>query len=249
MLLKNMVVTGNISLLKVPIETGDIRVIPNRQASAVLFSPNGVSVYRSENKECVADCHHAVFLPQGASYTIECIKGDICPMVNFECVNGYEDLEEFPLRDVELIKTSFETARHKNSYGVPYHQFAFVYELFDFLAREFFERGTEIPGCMKKAVRFMEAQAGDSELSNERVAAEISMSTVYFRKMFKKYYGVPPMKYLADFRLNCAKELLSETGFSVFEISEKVGYSSLYSFSRAFKNSVGVSPQKFRNEL
>lgn len=249
MLLKNMIVTGNISLLKVPIETGDIRAIRNRQASAVLFSPNGVSVYRSEKKECVADGHHAVFLPQGASYTIECIKGDICSMVNFECVNGYEDLEEFPLKDMRTVETSFEAARHRSSYGVPYHQFSFVYELFDFLAKEFFERGTEVPSCMKKAVRFMEAQADDSELSNEKVAAEIRMSTVYFRKMFKKYYGVPPMKYLADFRLDRAKELLSETDCSVLEISEKVGYSSLYSFSRAFKNSVGVSPQKFRNEL
>ena len=48
-------------------------------------------------------------------------------------------------------------------------------------------------------------------------------------------------------RMHRAKELLiSDENLNIGEIAIECGYDSVYAFSRAFKNMVGMSPNKFR---
>ena len=65
---------------------------------------------------------------------------------------------------------------------------------------------------------------------------------------FKKQTGKSPNEYIIDLRLQLAKSLLENTKMSIKQISEKVGYSDQYFFSRLFKNHIGISPQKYRKE-
>lgn len=246
MILRDMIVTGDINLLYVPIESGDIRKVTNRKKCALIFSPKGKSIYRSEQKECVNDKNHVVFVPMGGNYTIECIKSDQCPVINFDCLYSYRDLESFYVRDCNVLLEHFEAMRTRNSYGVPYHLISYVYHLFDLLSQEFFRFGTVKPESIRLGAEWMKLHFNDPELSNEKVAEQLNMSTVYFRKLFTRYYGISPMKYLTDLRISHAKELLAEQTCSVQEISEKVGYSGVYSFSRAFKNHTGISPIQYR---
>jgi AraC-like DNA-binding protein len=60
---------------------------------------------------------------------------------------------------------------------------------------------------------------------------------------------MPPMQYLAQWRMQLTSELLSGTGASLAEISERVGYGSEAALSRAFKRVVGVSPAHWREGL
>lgn len=249
MILRDMIVTGDINLLYVPIESGAVRTVSNRKKCALIFSPKGKSVYRTEHKEFINDNNHVVFVPMGGNYTIECIKGDICYVVNFDCLYSHSDLESFFVKDSKLLLEEFETLRIRNSYGVPYHLVSYVYHLFDLLAQEFFGGVVSKPELVLSGERVMQSNFQNPELSNEMIAKQLNMSTVYFRKLFTRYYGISPMKYLSDLRISRAKELLTKQTLSVQEISEKVGYSGVYSFSRAFKNHTGISPVQYRKGL
>ncbi len=53
--------------------------------------------------------------------------------------------------------------------------------------------------------------------------------------------------YVAKWRMNVACRLLRETGGGLTEISSRVGYTDVASFSRAFKALVGQSPSSWRS--
>ena len=80
-----------------------------------------------------------------------------------------------------------------------------------------------------------------SELAN--IAA---MSKSVFSAKFHQMVGEPPIIYLARWRMLKAREMLIETTLSISQISEKVGYKSEYSFSRAFKKMTLYTPGSVR---
>lgn len=84
------------------------------------------------------------------------------------------------------------------------------------------------------------------ELSLQEVADAVGISRTYFSKLFKDTTGEKYWDYLSRCRIEKAKELLLNTNLGQAEISEKVGYSSEFHFSRKFKEIVGMSPNKFR---
>ena len=60
--------------------------------------------------------------------------------------------------------------------------------------------------------------------------------------------GVPPMQYLAQWRMQAAARLLLETRATVAAIALDVGYDSEAAFARAFKRQVGKPPGAWRRE-
>ncbi|MCG8695517.1 MAG: AraC family transcriptional regulator [Minwuiales bacterium] len=82
----------------------------------------------------------------------------------------------------------------------------------------------------------------------ERLAREAGLSRSRFAELFHARVGQPPAQYLADWRLQKARVLLTETRLSTAEIAHRVGYASLPSFSRLFKRRFGVGPGQYRRE-
>ncbi len=79
-----------------------------------------------------------------------------------------------------------------------------------------------------------------------KLAKEASMSVPNFCAEFKKYVGVPPIKFLIKVRLQQAWYLLYEHKLSIGEIAEKVGYHDIFHFSKQFKKHFGVNPSYVR---
>jgi len=63
---------------------------------------------------------------------------------------------------------------------------------------------------------------------------------------FAERLGVPPMQYLANWRMQLAARLLEDGARSVADVAEAVGYGSDAGFSRTFKRVAGVSPAAWR---
>lgn len=60
---------------------------------------------------------------------------------------------------------------------------------------------------------------------------------------FKKLFNTPVKSYLKDLRLNFARQMLKETDLPIREIAHEIGYEQPASFSRAYQDKFGVSPQ------
>ena len=58
-----------------------------------------------------------------------------------------------------------------------------------------------------------------------------------------------PIRYLTDWRMHLAEDLLATTGHSVAAVARRVGYDSEEAFSRAFKRTHEVAPGTWRQRL
>lgn len=87
----------------------------------------------------------------------------------------------------------------------------------------------------------------DSSMTLEDYAAMCRMSKYHFLRVFKQVTGVTPMEYRNRVRIDHAKELLGNRYFSVSEIAEALGYTSLAYFSVQFKRATGVTPTEYQN--
>ncbi|MDO5522081.1 MAG: AraC family transcriptional regulator [bacterium] len=66
---------------------------------------------------------------------------------------------------------------------------------------------------------------------------------------FSKTYGVPPLRYLKQKRIEIAKEMLLTTDYNIHEISSIVGYENTNHFINLFKNSTGLTPNAFKQTV
>lgn len=80
----------------------------------------------------------------------------------------------------------------------------------------------------------------------EALARIARMSVPQYFRCFRRATGSTPMNWLRRERISQAKRRLVESVDSVKEISEQVGYSDQFHFSRDFKRSTGVPPTQFR---
>lgn len=68
----------------------------------------------------------------------------------------------------------------------------------------------------------------------------------YLFRLFKQQLNVSPGKYLIDYRLSKAGDLLKDTQMNVNEIASAVGYEDRAAFSKAFSRKYGVPPREYR---
>ena len=101
---------------------------------------------------------------------------------------------------------------------------------------------------MDKARYYLLAHATE-DIDLEALATELGLSYSRFRSLFRKQTGRSPRQYQLDIRMNRAMNLLKESQRTVSEISEILGFSAVYYFSRLFKQRVGKSPGEYRKGL
>ncbi len=97
-------------------------------------------------------------------------------------------------------------------------------------------------------IRFLMRQNISQNLNLEELAKQNNFGYSYFRKMFKKYTGVSPGQYHLQLKLIRAKELLISKDKTVKEISDELGFQSIYYFSNLFKKKEGINPTQYRRK-
>lgn len=112
-----------------------------------------------------------------------------------------------------------------------------------------YENRPDIPGgrYLAEAAAYLSEHYSDGAgVTLSSVAAELKLSPSYLSHLFSKGLHVTFTEYIAKLRADEAKNLLRNTGLTVSEISDKVGYEDPNYFIRSFKKIVGMTPKSFR---
>ena len=84
------------------------------------------------------------------------------------------------------------------------------------------------------------------ELSLESIAEAFGLSPYYVSRFFREQNHINLKDYIADLRIERAKELLIQTDMAVGDVVSAVGYQSASSFIRKFKAVTGMTPGQYR---
>ncbi len=97
------------------------------------------------------------------------------------------------------------------------------------------------------AVTFMQEHYTD-QIDIGTLASTMGFTSAYLTKLFNRYIGETPLKFLTNLRIREAKRLLTETDLPIREIGEKVGYPDQFHFSKTFRKLTGMNPSGYRTE-
>jgi AraC-like DNA-binding protein len=83
----------------------------------------------------------------------------------------------------------------------------------------------------------------------EGLARQCGTSRTVMAERFVQFVGVPPMHYLANWRMQVASEMLNRGNLNMATIAAEIGYESEAAFSRAFKKMMGLPPSAWRKGI
>jgi len=85
-------------------------------------------------------------------------------------------------------------------------------------------------------------------ITRQQIADSVGVSADYVTRVFRKRIGCSPWKYLLQYRISRATELLEASSLAVTEVGASVGFNDPTYFSRSFRKEIGLSPLKYRKK-
>lgn len=98
---------------------------------------------------------------------------------------------------------------------------------------------------VNKAIQYIEDNY-PYNISISDIASYVGIDRTYLYRLFQQYEKQSPSKYLNDYRLSRAIEMLENKSISINEVGLSVGFHDVAHFYKAFSAKYGTSPKKYR---
>jgi len=124
----------------------------------------------------------------------------------------------------------------------------FTYAIRDYLTRQKSEErfyGALLDNKISTVLQALHQSPSD-HWNIEMMCAIANLSRTGFINRFTALVGMTPLQYLTHWRMQISCRLLLDSGTSIIDIAEKVGYQSEAAFSRVFKKHFEVGPARYR---
>ncbi len=125
------------------------------------------------------------------------------------------------------------------------HSLAHLMGLILWHKEEFFVSETSSRERIEKSVGFMKSHLREP-LNVAALAALVNLSRSHYTTLFRRVTGYAPLNYLNHLRMQRAVQLLNSTDWPIKKISDHLGFSDQFYFSRAFSKMHDHSPSEHR---
>lgn len=248
--LSDMIVSQVLACNRIHLQAGTGMKRTNREQYALVLKTRGATVYEWNGQQFSSDPRHVCFLGKGCDYSFTCREAGECLMIEFELAEPLPPcLFSLPVADFDALIPHFMKA--ERALTVPDESshlvaMAAVYQLLAIAAEQAGHyTDSQQKRLLMPALQYLAEHLTEGKLNSEHLAALCGISYVYFRKLFVKVYGMPPVQYLTRLRVQRAQGLLIGDAGSVGDIATACGFANIYHFSRVFKTVTGFSPTEY----
>lgn len=98
---------------------------------------------------------------------------------------------------------------------------------------------------LRKALDYADMNYG-SFMTVQEMSEYVGIDRKYLYHIFRSKLGKSPQKYLIDYRIEKATELLKDPTLTVADVARSVGYNNAFHFSKLFKKLIGEAPSDYR---
>lgn len=109
------------------------------------------------------------------------------------------------------------------------------------------EAKQDVSFVVQKVKRIIQTRYSE-DISLDILADEVGFAPAYLSYVFKKETGENIIKFLTDYRMEQAKQLLDEGTLKIVQIAKQCGYDNQSYFNRLFKNAYGITPKQYREK-
>ncbi|MDO7908029.1 AraC family transcriptional regulator [Paenibacillus sp. JX-17] len=102
-----------------------------------------------------------------------------------------------------------------------------------------------IQDWLEQGMHFMKVHYTEG-ITVAQAAEHAGVERTHFTRRFHQTYGITPIQYLQQLKIDKAKELLRDTSYTLTEIAQTVGYPDMFTFSKAFKKLTETTPKQYR---
>lgn len=157
-------------------------------------------------------------------------------------------------KSIRMLCQHINELRASNAPFDFYGESLFMYDFLLTLWREISPKGNQeteqIPEAIERATEYLEKHLANPLLDVSDLAKVANFSRCYFTRLFQKFYGTSPRKYLLARRLNAAMQILiNDKGYHLKEVIEQCGFTSETYFCHAFRKMYKEAPGDVRKRF
>ena len=247
--ISNLIITGihDVCSYTLPRDTEGKAVTSH---SVILIKQKGMSEYEIGDKKYNIDPNTALFIPAGTEYSMYVCKQGECVIIEFDCAEcGAQPCKFETGGDKEILATVKSILQYWKLKGPAYRSkclselYTFITQLSTVNSYTFSLAGKY--RMIHKSVKYIEANYRREDLYTPDLAAMSGMGETYYRSIFISVFSIPPAKYIQNYRIEKAKELLVNSTGSIEDIATAVGFANSSYFCKVFKATVGITPTEF----
>jgi len=215
--------------------------------------------YRICGKVCISAAGQTIlsgpgsltFLPAGCPYETTVLETGEMLVLHYMITPGTQDISDIPFtlpvsHADTIIQLLTNGIRHFEHDGLTYDTLADAYRLLAEVQRILHPALLPYKKLCKLR-KYIDQNLQNTNLRVSTLAQQFGSSQVYFRREFKKYYGLSPSEYLKKRRLEIASQLLRTKLYTVTEVATKAGFDSISYFSSEFRRHFGCSPREYKD--
>ena len=223
--------------------------IKSRPQHTLVYIADGEYCYRFGKETLIAKSRDLVYIPKGATYTYEIVSETAyIRQVEFEIINPSFPFADTPkiINAAPDIENSLKEIIENFGTNNPRKYLKVLGKLYE-LCSLLPTKEPPFSGTSSKiwpAVEYIEAHCAE-KINVQTLADLCFMSQAQLRRYFKHQYQMSPITYKNRFRIEKAKSMLLYGVTDMSNIAEKLGFDSVYSFSKIFKMYAGITPSDF----
>ena len=224
--------------------TSDLR------ANELIFHFSGKAIVHFNGKVLETEENTIRFLPKGENkeYIVERIEWGECIDICFDTdVPISTEAFTLKIKQSEKVKNLFKKVFSvwvAKEDGYYFESISLLYKIFAELQKQNYIPESQYL-AIEPAIEYIKENFLSNNLTIESLASKCKISRSYFKKLFIKKFGVPPVKYIIQLKINYACDLLQSGLYNITQTAELCGYNNVYFFSRQFKEYMGITPSAF----
>ena len=226
-------------------------IVGTAKANVLLLRVSGKCVYDTKDGRITVSPGECVFFPEGYNATARPAHDEPAKYAVLYFKGEVERREPLVLRarDMSAVKRVFEdlsrTARietTENKLLSISHFYRILYLLAPFTADRYMDSSKL--RLIEPAISYLEYHIFDSDLEVGSLHVKCDISHAYFCRIFSEHFGMSPVKYVTEMRLERARRLIEDGACRfLYEVAEAVGYNDPLYFSKLFKKRFSASPK------
>ncbi len=232
-----------------------------RKSCGLLYIWDGEATFFDESsKQVVVNSKKLLFLPKNKKYKMKyTAQSTTFVLVNFDMVDKkgkeisfWDDITVLARDDdyngIAQIMADFELASESMTTSATFRKKELIYRLLGMICNSTQFQLSVRTVCSKIAdgVRLLQHTYLEN-IPISKFADESHININTFRTLFNKQFGMSPVKYRNNLRIERAKELLREGIFTVAEVSYASGFENVGYFCRYYRKITGESPSDTKN--